>query len=115
MVTLAKRHFDVLDYVETSKKLGVDEAVAKYQARQIEEAIDIAIDRSKEEVEHHGKEFATKADIAEVRNEIIEVRNELKLDIKDVEIKLIKWVIGAASVSSITILGALFSAVRYLH
>lgn len=38
MTTVVIKHFDTLDYVEKSTALGVDERIAKYQARQIEQA-----------------------------------------------------------------------------
>lgn len=65
--------FDVHSFVKTSKELGVPESVAEYQARQIEQAIDIAITQTKESL--RVEELVTKTDlkreIAEAKNQII--------------------------------------------
>lgn len=68
MATAVIKHFDTLDYVEKSKELGVDENVAKYQARQIEQAIDIAVNTARTEIEN--KELATKHDIKKLEVQI---------------------------------------------
>lgn len=68
MTAIAARHFDALDYVDQSRALGVDEKVAKYQARQIEQAIEIAVHTARTEIEN--KELATKGDIRILEKEI---------------------------------------------
>lgn len=85
MSTAAIRHFDLLDYVEKSKSLGVDENIAKYQARQIEQAINIAVDTARTEVEN--KELATKKDMAELKA-------ELKVEIQKSKFEMVAWVAG---------------------
>lgn len=85
MSTAAIRHFDLLDYVEKSKSLGVDENIAKYQARQIEQAISIAVDTARTEVEN--KELATKKDMAELKA-------ELKVEIQKSKFEMVAWVAG---------------------
>lgn len=78
MAAMALKHFDVLGYVEKSRALGVDEKVATHQARQIEEAIDIAVMTAKTEIEN--KELATKGDIRALDSKL---EKELKaLDLK---------------------------------
>ena len=69
MATLTTRHFDALEFVKKSKELGVPEPVAEYQARQIEQAIDIAISTIKEEITL--KDLATKRDLESTKNQII--------------------------------------------
>lgn len=172
MTALAK-HFDVLSFVEKSQELGVDEKIAKYQARQIEQAIDIAVSLAKEDLEN--KEIATKADIdiakynfeslksdlvvikadlAEVKTDLNGFKNEVKTEfntvkvdinelrddftafknevkieialinsnlretelklqkeIKEIETKLIKWVVGTGITTIITLAGLL----KYFH
>ncbi len=76
MTTVVAKHFDVLDYVDKSKALGVDEKVAKYQARQIEQAIDIAVNTARTDIEN--KELATKSDIHTLRSEMQAVRSEMQ-------------------------------------
>lgn len=81
MAAMALRHFDLLDYVEKSKELGVDEKIAKYQARQLEQAISIAVDTSRSEIEN--KELATKHDIRILEKEILTIKQNIKeLDLK---------------------------------
>ena len=85
MSTLAPKHFDSLDFVEKSKELGVDENVAKYQARQFEQAIEIAISSVKYDIKD--KELATKGDVRE---------SELRLqkEISNSKNQTIIWVVG---------------------
>ncbi len=103
MVDAVMRHFDLLDFVDKSKELGVDEKVAKYQARQIEQAIEIAVDTVRFEIEN--KELATKNDIKELELKIgsnikeSELRLEKEIEIFRKEIaqssnKVIYWVMG---------------------
>src|SRR3990167_7016890 len=83
MTSAAKKYFDVLSYVKTSKALGVKEDLAEYQARQLAEIIDIASANTQEEFTV--RELATKTDIHELRAatqaDIHELRTELKADI----------------------------------
>lgn len=85
MAAIAMRHFDILDYVDQSKALGADEKLAKYQARQIEQAIDIAVSTAKAEID--GRELATKRDLKEGFKEI-------ELKIERLKSELILWVGG---------------------
>ena len=85
MTAIAMRHFDILDYVDQSKALGADEKLAKYQARQIEQAIDIAVSTAKAEID--GRELATKRDLNEGFKEI-------ELKIERLKSELILWVGG---------------------
>ena len=90
MTTFTVKHFDVLDFVEKSKSLGVDEKVAIFQARQIEQAIDIAV------AQIENKELTTKKDLA-----------ELKLE-------LVKWVVGVGIVSVSTLSGIIFTLLKLM-
>lgn len=72
---MTANHFDVLEYVKKSKELGVTEQLAEYQARQIEQSIEIAINTVRSEIEH--KELATKKDIEIVRKEIALATNKI--------------------------------------
>lgn len=58
------RHFDILDFVKKSKEYGTSKELAKFQARQIEQAIDIAVAQAKEDI--NSKELATKRNIKEL-------------------------------------------------
>ena len=61
-------------------------------------------------------DLATKADLAEVRTEIADVRNcnetELKSEIAATKTDLLKWIIGAIGFQTVVILGALISLVK---
>jgi hypothetical protein len=99
MTTVVAKHFDVLDYVDQSKALGVDEKVAKYQARQIEQAIDIAVNTARTDIEN--KELATKSDIRglqseiqAVRSEIQAVRSEMEAQIHKSKFEIVIWMGG---------------------
>jgi hypothetical protein len=88
MATMTANHFDALDYVKKSKELGVPEQVAEYQARQIEQSIDIAVGTIRLELER--KDLATKKDIKELELKIETVRTE----ISQASNKIILWVAG---------------------
>ena len=51
MTTHAIKHFDTLGYVDRSKALGLDENLAKYQARQMEELLGMATDNARSTIE----------------------------------------------------------------
>jgi hypothetical protein len=57
-------------------------------------------------------DLATKADIAELRTEIAELRIELKAEIAAVRTELLKWIIGAIGFQTVVILGALISMIK---
>ena len=69
MATVTMAHFDILDYVDKSIELGVDERIAKHQARQLEQAIEIAKSSIREEI--IAKDLATKKDLESAKNQII--------------------------------------------
>ena len=101
MVAITAKHFDSLGFVKSAKGLGVKEEIAEHQARQIEQAIDIAVATAREEV--HAKDLATKQDI-----------KNIELNIKNVEIKIeqsknqtILWVSGILGAYGLFFLGIL--------
>jgi len=57
MTALNAKHFDALAYVKQAKLLGTDENLAEFQARQIEQAIEVATSTIE------SKDLATKQDI----------------------------------------------------
>ena len=75
MTTLVSKHFDSLDFVKKSKELGASEQLAEYQARQIEQAIDIAVNQAKEDID--AKDLATKKDIKELELKIAETKTQI--------------------------------------
>lgn len=85
MSTLSVKHFDILAYVQQAKKLGTSEELAELQARQIEQAIDIAITTIKEEIML--KDLATKKDL-----EVTKL--DLQKEISQASNKIILWVAG---------------------
>ena len=88
MSVIAMKHFDALAFVQKSKELGASEPLAEYQARQIEQAIDIAVSVSKEELTG----VATKLDIKEIekslRIEIKEIETSMRIEIKALDLKI---------------------------
>lgn len=92
MTAIAMKHFDALDYVEHSKSLGVDEKIAKYQARQIEQAIEITTNNARSETEN--RELATKKDIRDVQKDIKELDLTLRAEIQKSKLEVVLWVAG---------------------
>lgn len=79
MAAITINHFDALSYVKKSRELGVSEQLAEYQARQIEQSIEIAVNTARTEIEN--KELATKKDVEvaveKLRKEIAIANNKL--------------------------------------
>ena len=105
-------HFDVLDYVEQAEKLGVPQALAKFQARKLEETIETISEQTNKAIEAatttmkadiKDKDLATKGDIRE---------SELRLqkEIALVKSDLLKWQIGIG----IGILGGMFTMLKLM-
>lgn len=92
MTAITTNHFDALTYVKKSKELGVPEQVAEYQARQIEQSIEIAVNTIRIEAEN--KDLATKDDIALVRSELRESELRLQKEIAQASNRTILWVSG---------------------
>ena len=80
MTAHAIQHFDALGYVDRSKSLGLDENLAKYQARQMEEILKIAANNNRAETE--AKELASKKDL-------MEVKGVLRLEIQKAKFEII--------------------------
>ncbi|MDQ5920630.1 MAG: hypothetical protein QG673_686 [Pseudomonadota bacterium] len=85
-------HFDSLEFVKKSKELGANEQLAEYQARSIENAINIAVNTTR--IDMKNKELATKMDIKEVELSIKEVELRLSAEIHKSKIETIVWVGG---------------------
>ena len=94
MPGLAVKHFDVLNYVKKAKEFGATEEFAEFNARQIEEAISIAVTTIE------SKELATKNDIATLQKELVAV-----------ELRLIKWILSTGVATVLALVGLL----KYLH
>ncbi len=77
------KHFDALDFVKKSKALGVNDELAEYQARQLENVIDIASFTAREEFNVH--ELATKTDL---KIEIKQLESDLKIEMKQLDLKI---------------------------
>jgi hypothetical protein len=73
MTTLTSKHFDTLAYVKQARKLGTSEELAEFQAKQIEQAIDVAISQIE------SKDLATKKDIKELELKIESTKNQIIL------------------------------------
>jgi hypothetical protein len=86
MNAYAMKHFDLLNFVKKSKELGMPEPLAEYQGRQIEEAMERAIEVSHEAVE--AREFTSKQDSKETENNLLFKMTGLELQIKEVEARI---------------------------
>ena len=72
MIAIEMRHFDILEFVKKSKSLGASEELAEYQARKFEEAIDIAVSVSRQDI------IANKADFTSTNTEVMKLYSEIK-------------------------------------
>src|SRR3990167_8134271 len=105
-------HFNVLDYIEKAEKLGIPNAIAKFQAREMESLYTVTLDEVKKEIKDEilGKEFATKLDI-----------KELKLDIKELEVHIekyrydsLKFIVWTGCGVAIVVLGGMFTILKIM-
>lgn len=110
MDAIIMKHFDTLAYVQKSKELGASEPLAEYQARQIEQAINIAVNVAKEDLtgvatklDIKELETVTKLEIKELEKSIKDVEKSMHIELKNLEIKLLKIYAGGFLI----ILGAL--------
>ena len=65
------KHFDLLDFVNKSTELGMSKPLAEYQARRLEEVIEIAVASN--------QDTSLQKDINEIRKDINEIRKEIKI------------------------------------
>src|SRR3990167_1906118 len=79
-MSTAAKHFDALDFVKKSKALGVKDELAEYQARQLENVIDIASFTARQEFNVH--ELATKTDLKQLEVEIKQIESKLEIKIE---------------------------------
>lgn len=82
--------FDTFEYAEELKTAGVNEGQIRAQIRALSKALE-------------SKDLATKSDISELRN-------ELKNDMSELKIDLIKWMIGSLFAFS----GIMFTLLRFM-
>ncbi|MBP9743142.1 MAG: hypothetical protein KBD37_07290 [Burkholderiales bacterium] len=129
-------HFDVLDYVEQAEKLGVPQALAKFQARKLEETIETISEQTNKAIEAAAttikadikdRDLATKGDIREselrlqkgletnkleLQKGIETTKLELQKEIREVESRLLKWQMGIGITSIIVLCGAMFTMLK---
>lgn len=92
MTAHAIRHFDALSYVDQSKSLGVNENVAKYQARQMEQLLEMATENARVAIE--AKELATKKDLTDARYSLELKIEQNRAEILRSKIETITWMAG---------------------
>ncbi len=73
--TMSIKYIDTLEYVQKAKELQDPEALAQYQVKKIESAIELGVQQAVNEAqkvreEFHSNDFATKSDMALLRTEL---------------------------------------------
>ena len=99
--------FDTLDYFEKLKAAGFTEVQARVQVEAMQGVV-----RAYDEASR--KDLATKGDIQDVRLEIQDVRNELKVEIADTKHEILKWVLGIALAQTAVIVAVIGVAIAVL-
>lgn len=92
------KYFDTLEYVRKAKELHDPEALAEYQVKQIETAIETAVAQVKTHVEE--KELATKADLDKTQH-------ALELKIANLRHELLKSILWTGTGGLLTLLSVL--------
>jgi len=85
--------FDALGYSEALTGIGVSEKQAKLQAKALSEAFD-------------SNDLATKSDIVRLEFKITELKADVKAQISEMELRIIKWQIGG--------IGLVIAAIKFL-
>lgn len=89
---MAIKYFDTLEYVQRSKEIKEPDALAAYQVKQIELAIETAVSYVKSEVHHNAQNLRDEIDIYKkelaTKSELFSVKTELKTDIQTVRAEL---------------------------
>lgn len=126
--TMTIKYFDTLEYVKKSKEITDPEALAAYQVKQIETAIETAVQYVKKDSsiditqvrdEINNKNWATKNDIINLRNELkndiislrgelMTVKSELELKIANLRFEMIKFIVWTG-VGSVMLLGSMMA------
>ncbi len=125
MNTMTTDMFDILDFVNKSKELGVDERVAQLNARQIDQlakVIEQRMDEQRHEIEALKlQELCSKGDLREselrLQKEIEIVRKEIEIVRKEVAqtgMKTVVWVSGIMGTLSVFFLGILAKGFHWL-
>lgn len=106
-MAIAISHFDTLEFVKKSKEYGIPEQAAEFQARQIEQAIAIAVNTAREQI--RTKELVTKHDlkleITQVKANIKEAELRLQKEIEQAKNQLLLWMFGMLTGFSAFIIG----------
>lgn len=108
MSTISLSHFDALGYVEKSTKLGVNEDVARFQARELESVFDMAVAKANQHLDKELNTVATKLDIQELKS-------ELRSEMKALRFELLRWVVGVGVTTIIAISGIMFTLLKLMH
>ena len=105
-------HFDVLDYVEKAEKLGVPNAIAKFQAREMESLYVATVDKVAEKIKDEvlRKELATKLDIKEINREL----KNLDIKIEKYRYDSLKFIVWTGGVVSAIILSGMFTMLKLM-
>lgn len=98
---LQESYHDALEYVKNITALGGNGEMAEYSTRYINNSIEVAIDRAIAKL--NPSQFATKLDIQEVR-----------LEMKSMEHRLLKWQIGIAVAIITTNLSVTFAMLKLM-
>ncbi|MBP9743141.1 MAG: hypothetical protein KBD37_07285 [Burkholderiales bacterium] len=111
--------------MEQAEKLGVPQALAKFQARKLEETIETISEQTNKAIEAatttikadiKDRDLATKGDIREselrLQKEIETTKLELQKEIREIESRLLKWQMGIGITSIIVLCGAMFTMLK---
>lgn len=95
--TMNMKYFDTLEYVRKAKELRDPEALAEYQVKQIETAIETAVSH----IHAENKKLATKGDLNHLEHKL-----ELKIDLKIANLRddLTKFILKTAASITLVIL-----------
>lgn len=115
MSTATMTHFDTLGYVEKSTKLGANEELAKFQARELEAVYDMAVANSNQRLDNELNNVATKSDLKDIKVVLKSDIQELRLEIQNVRLELLKWVVGVGATTIVAISGIMFTLLKFMH
>lgn len=109
-MTVAVKHFDVLEYVKKAKEYGVKEEFAEFQARQIELLSDIIQEQSLKINQLELKEPVTKSDVFAIKEDI----KKLEVKIEQYRYDSLKFIVWTGVGVVFALSGVIFTAIKLL-
>ena len=107
MTAINLRHFDALNYVEDAAKVGMNEDLAKFHARKMEQFESMMESKVESLIDNKEKVLATKKDISGLEVKLERDIASVEMRIAELKVELIKWILATGVGGVVAIAGLL--------